>query len=77
MLSTRTTATGGAFGLFDPESALNPAALGGVGAVTASFKGVQSFRTVENPAGVRVGARLALSPCRVLGAGAQLRGRWD
>jgi len=50
-LSTRAAGTGGAFGLFDAESGLNPAALGGLGAMTANFNGAQSFRTAENPAG--------------------------
>ncbi|HEX6104729.1 MAG TPA: hypothetical protein VFZ26_04055, partial [Gemmatimonadales bacterium] len=50
-LSARAIATGGAFGLFDQESSLNPAALDGTTTVTASFTGVQSFRSVENPAG--------------------------
>lgn len=37
--------------MFDAESGLNPAALGGLGVMTASFNGTQSFRTAENPAG--------------------------
>ena len=49
--STRTAGSSGAFGLFDAESALNPGALGGLGAMTATFNGTQSFRTAENPAG--------------------------
>jgi hypothetical protein len=44
-------ATGGAFGLFDSESSLNPAALGRLTALTASFAALQDFRHVENPAG--------------------------
>lgn len=50
-LSAHATGSAGAFGLFDPESSLNPAALGAVTAVTAVFTGVQDFRSVENPAG--------------------------
>lgn len=50
-LSARTTGSAGAFGLFDSESSLNPAALDAVRAVTAAFTGVQSFRSVDNPAG--------------------------
>ena len=50
-ISTRAVATSGAFGLFDPQSALNPAALGGLPAMTATFNGAQSFRSVDNPAG--------------------------
>ncbi|HUF35281.1 MAG TPA: hypothetical protein VMN37_04980 [Gemmatimonadales bacterium] len=49
--SARATGTAGAFGLFDGESSLNPAALDGTATVTALFTGVQSFRSVENPAG--------------------------
>ena len=50
-LSTRSTATGGAFGMFDPGSTLNPAALGSAGNLTATFTGLQDYRTVENPSG--------------------------
>jgi hypothetical protein len=50
-LSTRAVGTSGAFGLFDAESGLNPAALTGLAVMTANFNGVQSFRTAENPAG--------------------------
>jgi len=50
-LATRAAATGGAFALFDPESSVNPAALGAVTALTASFTINQNFVTVENPAG--------------------------
>jgi hypothetical protein len=50
-LSTRALGTSGAFGLFDSESALNPAALAGLAAMTATFNGTQAFRTVDNPAG--------------------------
>jgi hypothetical protein len=48
-ISARATATGGAFGMFDSESSLNPAALGSVQAVTAGFTGIQSFRSVDLP----------------------------
>jgi len=50
-LSTRATGSSGAFGLFDAESGLNPAALGGLSAMTATFNATQSFWTVDNPAG--------------------------
>jgi hypothetical protein len=50
-LSVHALGSGGAFGLFDPESSLNPAALAGLPALTAVFSGVQDFRHVENPAG--------------------------
>ena len=50
-LSTRSAGSSGAFGMFDAESGLNSAALGGLAAMTANFNGTQSFRTAENPAG--------------------------
>jgi hypothetical protein len=50
-LSTRAFSAGGAFGLFDGESGLNPAALGRVSALGADFTSLQDFRHVENPAG--------------------------
>ena len=50
-LSTRAVGSSGAFGMFDSESSLNPAALGGLAAMTATFNGTQSFRSAENPAG--------------------------
>ncbi|MBA3495707.1 MAG: hypothetical protein H0T86_01215 [Gemmatimonadales bacterium] len=50
-LSARAFSSGGAFGMFDPESSLNPAALGRLPALTAGFGGLQDFRRVENPAG--------------------------
>ena len=50
-LSTRAFSVGGAFGLFDGESGLNPAALGRVSALGADFTSLQDFRHVENPAG--------------------------
>jgi hypothetical protein len=43
--------TGGAFGLFDPESSQNPAALASVLNFTSVFTITQGFRKVENPAG--------------------------
>jgi hypothetical protein len=49
--STRAAGSSGAFAMFDAESGLNPAALGGLGAMTATFNGTQSFRRAENPAG--------------------------
>jgi len=50
-LSARGIASSGAFGLFDPESSLNPAALSALPAMNATFTGVQDYRHVENPAG--------------------------
>lgn len=50
-LATRAASSGGAFGLFDPESSVNPASLGGILNLTAVFTVNQGFRTVENPAG--------------------------
>jgi len=39
--------------MFDAQSGLNPAAVGGLGALTAGFAALQDFRHVENPAGSR------------------------
>ena len=50
-LSTRAAGSSGAFGMFDAESGINPAALSGLAVMTANFNGTQSFRTAENPAG--------------------------
>ena len=50
-ISTRAAGSSGAFALFDAESGLNPATLGGLAAMTATFNGTQSFRRAENPAG--------------------------
>jgi hypothetical protein len=50
-LTARALASGGAFGLFDPESSQNPAALGAAPTVTSVFTINQSFRHEENPAG--------------------------
>jgi hypothetical protein len=50
-LSTSAFGAGGAFGLFDPGSGLNPAALGRVTALAAGLSSLQDFRHVENPAG--------------------------
>jgi len=50
-LAVRAIGTGGAFGLVDPESSQNPAALAGVQNLTAAFTIAQGFRNVENPAG--------------------------
>jgi hypothetical protein len=49
--STRTFSLGGADGMFDSESGVNPAALGRGTKFSAGFSGVQDFRHVENPAG--------------------------
>ena len=50
-IGVRTMGTGGAFGLFDPESSQNPAALASVLNLTSVFTITQGFRSVENPAG--------------------------
>jgi hypothetical protein len=50
-IGARTFATGGAFAAFDPESGLNPAALGRTTVLNAGFNMLQDFRHVENPAG--------------------------
>jgi hypothetical protein len=50
-ISTRAAGSSGAFAMFDAESGVNPAALGGLTVMTATFNGTQSFRTAENPAG--------------------------
>lgn len=50
-LSVRATSSGGAFGLFDPESALNPASIGLVARFAASFQTVQDWRHSESPSG--------------------------
>jgi hypothetical protein len=41
----------GAFGLFDPESSVNPAALSEATTLTSVFTVSEGFRSVENPAG--------------------------
>jgi hypothetical protein len=51
MQSVRTLGTGGAFGLFDPTSSLNPAALGDVFALAATFTVTENFRTSTSPGG--------------------------
>ena len=50
-VSTYAFGTGGAFGMFDPASGLNPAALGRLSALAAGLSSLQDFRHVENPAG--------------------------
>jgi hypothetical protein len=50
-LAVRASGSSGAFGLFDPESSLNPAALGVVPTLTSVFTMAQGFRHTENPAG--------------------------
>ena len=50
-LAVRAAGSSGAFGLFDPESSLNPAALGAVPTLTSVFVLTQDFRHTENPAG--------------------------
>lgn len=50
-ISARATATGGAMGLFDSESGLNPASFALVTYVSASFQTVQSWRRSVSPTG--------------------------
>jgi len=50
-LAVRDIGAGGAFGLFDPESSQNPAALASVPNLTSVFTITQGFRKIENPAG--------------------------
>ncbi|MDZ4862363.1 MAG: hypothetical protein SGJ01_02870 [Gemmatimonadota bacterium] len=50
-LTAATRGTGGAFGLFDGESDLNPAAMAALENVTASFALAPSWRKWEGPAG--------------------------
>jgi hypothetical protein len=50
-VAVRTLSSGGAFGLFDPESSQNPASLGGIATLTSVFTLTQGFQRVENPAG--------------------------
>jgi hypothetical protein len=50
-LSARALGTGGGFALFDGESSRNPASIAAIPAFTASFAGMQNWRTSENPAG--------------------------
>jgi hypothetical protein len=50
-LGTHAIASGGAFGLFDSESSLNPAALSAAQMLTSVFTASQAFRSVDNPAG--------------------------
>jgi hypothetical protein len=73
-LAARATASEGAFGLFDPESSLNPAALGGVTVLTSVFTINQGFRTQKNPAGkasirdTRFPQLMVVGPVRQTGA---------
>jgi hypothetical protein len=50
-LSARAAASSGAFGMFDPESSVNPAAFGGIDALTTVFTINSNFMSPENPAG--------------------------
>ena len=50
-LSPRAIATGGAFGLFDLESSLNPATTASALQFTSLFSSAQNFRTSTNPFG--------------------------
>ncbi|HJR17547.1 MAG TPA: hypothetical protein VJ808_11890 [Gemmatimonadales bacterium] len=50
-LAVRSLGSAGAFGLFDPESSQNPAALASVLALTSELTITQGFGSRENPAG--------------------------
>ncbi|HEU5218344.1 MAG TPA: hypothetical protein VFU23_06785 [Gemmatimonadales bacterium] len=50
-ISVRATGSGGGFSLFDSESALNPASIGLVTFLNASFQTVQNWRHSESPSG--------------------------
>jgi hypothetical protein len=73
-LATHAIASGGAFGLFDSESSLNPAALAAATTLTSVFTLSQAFRSVDNPAGTastrdtRFPQLLVLGPVRQTGA---------
>ncbi len=54
-VSTRALALGGAFGLFDGESSINPAALATLTTVTALFTASGDYRTATNPQGTMSG----------------------
>ncbi|HEU4698036.1 MAG TPA: hypothetical protein VFS40_02570 [Gemmatimonadales bacterium] len=54
-LSTGALGSAGSGGLFDPLSSQNAAALGAVDVLTASFSGLQDYRSSENPAGAESG----------------------
>ena len=48
-LSVRSTASGGAFGFFDPLSSISPASVNELNQLTAGFNLVGSFRNSSNP----------------------------
>jgi hypothetical protein len=50
-VGVRALSSGGASGLFDPESSQNPASLSGVATLTSAFTATQGFLQAENPAG--------------------------
>jgi hypothetical protein len=50
-LGVQASASGGAFGLFDPGSSVNPAAIGATPALTSIFTVTQDYRRPENAAG--------------------------
>ena len=49
--TARTAGTAGAYGMFDPETALNPAAVAAISRLTAVITGQADFRDATNPAG--------------------------
>jgi hypothetical protein len=72
-LATRSLASGGAFGLFDHESSLNPAALAGAVTVTSVFTISQSFGSQENPAGTASTRNIRFPQLTVVGPVRQSR----
>lgn len=50
-VAVRSLSSGGASGLFDPESSQNPASLSGVATLTSAFTASQGFLRAENLAG--------------------------
>jgi hypothetical protein len=73
-LATHAIGSGGAFGMFDSESSLNPAALTAAATLTSVFTATQAFRSVDNPAGsssnrdTRFPQLMIMGPVRQTGA---------
>jgi len=53
--SVRSLGTGGSFGLFDPGSSQNPASLAEAYVLTATFAGMENFRSSTGPGGTLSG----------------------
>jgi hypothetical protein len=73
-LTARALASGGAFGLFDPESSLNPAGLGAAATLTSVFTISQGFRHEENPGGTASTRDTRFPQLMVVGPVRQSRG---